>query len=206
MKHATLLAFGAAVVAGSALLWAAEVFFRGTAVSAIVLVAITVVALVTVRPGWHVRPRRLDGPVLLVFGILAASAAAGATFLHFVPIEHPYDMPAFDLIGALPALAAITALEELLFRHAMYRWLESRSGSSRTPVLASALAFGWAHLGLVLIGESAYTAFHILQSLYLVWIGLLLGEIRRLTASWPMSWLGHFGYNLIVLVGLDASE
>jgi hypothetical protein len=37
------------------------------------------------------------------------------------------------------------------------------------------------------------------QSAYMLWIGVLLGEIRRATGSWPMAWLGHFGYNIAVL-------
>ena len=205
MNRVALLAFGVAVVACSALLWGTEVLLPGTGVGAVVLVAITVIAIIVVQPGWNVRPRHLDRRLLLLFGLVVASAAAAAAFLSVVPIPHPYHGAQFHLIGALPTIAAITGIEELLFRQAMYRWLESRTDSPRTAVIATATAFGWMHLGLLLFGEPAHMAFHTLQSLYMVWIGLLLGEIRRLTASWPMSWLGHFGYNVIVLAAFDAS-
>jgi hypothetical protein len=56
------------------------------------------------------------------------------------------------------------------------------------------------------LGMMGLSTFHALQSLYLVWVGLLLGEIRRVTSSWPMSWLGHFGYNVTLLFILHAGS
>jgi hypothetical protein len=56
-----------------------------------------------------------------------------------------------------------------------------------------------AHLGPLLIGGKVAGPFYLLQSLYMVWIGLLLGELRRGTDSWVMSWAGHATYNVTVL-------
>jgi len=47
--------------------------------------------------------------------------------------------------------------------------------------------------------EVPSVTFYLLQSAYAVWTGILLGEVRRTTGSWSMSWLGHFGYNVAVL-------
>jgi hypothetical protein len=84
----------------------------------------------------------------------------------------------------------------------MYRWLEKRRISGGAIVIATALAFAGAHLGPIVTGSSIGRTFYWLQSAYMVWIGVLLGEIRRVTGSWLLSWLGHFGYNVAVLYSL----
>jgi hypothetical protein len=33
----------------------------------------------------------------------------------------------------------------------------------------------------------------------MMWVGLVLGELRRTTNSWAMSWVGHAVYNMAVL-------
>ena len=206
MGSVTLFGFGVAVLAGAALLWTAEILFQGSVASAAVLVAITIIALVIARPGCGLRPTRLGRRVLVPFGVLLASAAAAGAFLRLGAIDHPYDVTRLDVAAALPAIAAITGVEEILFRHAIYRWLELRTASPRTIVIATAIVFAAVHLGALFVAASVHAGFHVLQSLYLVWVGLLLGEIRRLTSSWAMAWLGHFGYNVTVLSVLQVSE
>lgn len=102
-------------------------------------------------------------------------------------------------MAALPAILASTGIEELLFRQVMYRWLEKRGVPGQAAIGATALAFAWAHLGPIFTGSPIGVTFHLSQSTYLVWIGILLGEVRRLTSSWLMPWLGHFCYNATVL-------
>jgi hypothetical protein len=61
-------------------------------------------------------------------------------------------------------------------------------------------AFGGAHFGPMLKVEAVSGPFYLLQSLYLVWVGLLLWELRRVSGSWAISWAGHIGYNVAVLL------
>jgi membrane protease YdiL (CAAX protease family) len=196
-----MIGFGALVLGISALLWGTGALFRETAASAFVLVALTAAGVVVVRPGWNIRPKRLGRPFVVLFGVLLVSAAAAAALLAWMPLVHPYD--GVNLTQAWPAILAITGIEELLFRHVLYRWLESRGIAPKRAVAATAIAFGWAHLGTVLVGGTVGAAFSVLQALYMVWIGAVLGEVRRVTGSWAMSWLGHFAYNVAVLFFLS---
>jgi membrane protease YdiL (CAAX protease family) len=203
MHRTTLMLFAAVVLAVSALIWGAESAFPQSSASAVVLVAITVLGLWVVRPGWHLRPVRAGGYWLAPVGLLLASAAGAAWFLVHHGIALPYDMATLNIAAAIPAIIAITGIEELLFRQVLYRWLEQRAVSARGAVIATAVAFGWAHLGPVFVGSAIGAAFYLLQSAYMVWIGLLLGEIRRATGSWTLPWFGHFSYNLAVLYCLS---
>lgn len=199
MHRATLPRFFGAVLAACSLIWGAELAFPKGIASGFALAAVLGLGLWIVRPGWHLRPGPVTGHWLSLFALLLASAAGAAWFLNFFKIPTPYDFTTFDLGTAMPAIALITGIEELLFRQVMYRWLERRGVSYRMIIAATALAFGWAHLGPLFIGSPIGATFHILQSAYMVWIGILLGQIRRATQSWTMPWLGHLGYNAIVL-------
>ena len=203
MYRATLLIFVAVSLAAFALLWGAELLFPGSVASAIVLVVITVLGFWIVHPGWNLqrKPLRKNWPGL--FGLLLISAAGAAWFLAHFNIPLPYDFSKLNLISSMPVILAITGIEELLFRQVMYRWLEQRGLPTRTALVATALAFGWAHLGPAFIGSSIGVTFYLLQSAYMVWIGILLGKIRCSMQSWAMSWLGHFSYNLSVLFFLS---
>ncbi len=94
---------------------------------------------------------------------------------------------------------AVTAAEELLFRHVLFRWLEMRGIAERMVVISTSVAFGGAHLGPLLTVEPVGRVFYLLQSLYMLWIGLLLGELRQVSGSWTISWIDHIGYNVAVL-------
>jgi len=203
MHRATLLVFGSAVLSVCGLIWGAEWVFPKSAASAIALVAIVVVGLWIVRPGWNLRPGRFQGYWLVLFSLLLASAVAAASFLAFFKIPLPYDFSTLDIAASVPAILLITGIEELLFRQLMYRWLEQRKVAARSTVVATALAFGCAHLGPIFIGSPIGATFYLLQSAYMVWVGILLGETRRATGSWLMPWLGHFGYNIAVLYFLS---
>jgi hypothetical protein len=199
MQCATLLTFGLVVVGACGLVWMAESVYPKSAASAIVLTAITLVGLWVVRPGWNMRTGVFRAYWLALFGVLLASAYAAAWFLAFFKIPLPYDVRSMDIAAAAPAIVLITGIEELTFRQLLYRWLEQRQASPRTTVVATSLAFSWAHLGPIFIGGAIGAEFFLLQSVYMLWIGVLLGEIRRVTGSWLMSWLGHFSYNVVVL-------
>ncbi len=90
-----------------------------------------------------------------------------------------------------------TGIEELLFRQVIYPWLERGQLSNCVKVLATAVAWGCGHLGGAF--AQTYEIFGLLQGLYLIWIGVLLGELRRTSGSWPVSWIGHIVYNATFL-------
>lgn len=199
----TLLIFSLAVLAVFALLWGIEFLFPKTSASAIALVTITLVGLWIARPGWHILPKGYRSYWLLLFSLLLASAVIAAWLLALLKIPLPYDFTTLNLVTAIPGILVITGIEELLFRQIMYRWLEEKVVPLRITIVAIALAFGWGHLGPIFIGSTIGVIFFWLQSVYMVWVGILLGEIRRITQSWMMCWLGHFTYNLLVLYVLS---
>lgn len=199
MHLTTLLVFSSSVLSVCGLIWSVEWIFPKSAASALALVAIVVVGLWIVRPGWNLRPGRFQGYWLVLFGLLLASAVVAAWFLTWFKIPLPYDLSTLDIAASVPVILLITGIEELLFRQLMYRWLEQRQVSARSTVFSSALAFGWAHLGPIFIGSPIGATFFLLQSAYMLWVGILLGETRHVTGSWLMPWLGHFGYNFVVL-------
>jgi hypothetical protein len=198
-KPHPLIAFSFAVLGFYAVFWSARLLFPGGAAAGIVLVLATVIGLFT-RPGWNIRPGQPTGYWAVLFGLLLGSTAAAVLFLKFFKIPHPYDAATLNLIALLPGILAVTAIEELLFRQVMFKWLQKRQVSSRTTVIATSVAFACAHLGGALAPIDGGRTFYILQSLYMLWIGGLLGEIRRVTDSWLTSWLGHAGYNVTVLL------
>lgn len=206
MYRTTLLVFASAVLAFYALLWGTELLFPESAASAIVLVALIALGIGIARPGWNFRPVRLNRDCPLLFGLLAISAAIAAGFLTLFSISLPYNFTTLKITAALPGIVAITGIEELLFRQVMYRWLECRQVPGRPIVIATAVAFGGAHLGPVFTGNTIGATFFLLQSLFMLWIGVLLGEIRNTTGSWLMSWLGHFCYNVAVLYFLSVAH
>ncbi|NOT98684.1 MAG: CPBP family intramembrane metalloprotease, partial [Sideroxydans sp.] len=145
---------------------------------------------------------QLDGRMARLVGLLLASGVLAAFGLRLFNIPVPYDMATLNLSAMLPGILLVTGMEELLFRQVMYRWLEQRRVSGRLLVLATALAFACAHFGPLVTHTSALQTFVLLQSFYMAWVGWLLGETRRVTNSWLMSWAGHGCYNLLVLTTL----
>jgi Type II CAAX prenyl endopeptidase Rce1-like len=198
-----LAAFAWAMLVFYVVLWGAELVFPRTAASAVVMVGATLAALFIVRPGWNIRAGGSAGYSIVVFGLVLASAAAGTGFLRWFEIPLPYDLSSLDIGRALPGIAAIVALEELVFRQIAFRWLERRDVPQKKIVLATAVAYGLGHSGALLTVAAELRPFYLLSSVYLVWIGMLLGELRRASGSWALSWLGHLGHNVVVLVVLS---
>lgn len=193
-----LLQFALLMAGLYALLFGLLAAFKGNGLPAAAALAATVVAgLIAVRPGWNLIPRRVAASTLLVFAATIASAVIAAVALAILGIATPYDTLKIDLAVVMPLILAIAGIEELLFRQLIYRWLEQGQLAERTIVLATAVAWACGHLGGAL--TPAYTMFVLLQCLYLIWIGVLLGELRRRTGSWPASWIGHMAYNVTFL-------
>lgn len=159
--------------------------------------------IVLIRPGWNIWPSRPAGYWAVLFGAFVGSAVLAAYGLKWFRIPTPYDTMTLKVVTILPGVVAVTCVEELLFRQVMFRWLEQQGLSVRGVVLATSEAFGCAHLGPVFSGVSVNGPFHLLQSLYIVWVGLLFGELRRASDSWIMSWAGHAAYNMVVLFVLS---
>lgn len=194
-----LLGFSIAVLGFYLVFWGSQILFPGGTAGTVILVLTTVAGVVFVKPGWNIWPSRPVGYWAALFGLLVGSAVLAASVLRLSKIPTPYDITSFDIVRLLPGLMAMTGVEELLFRQVLFRWLEQRRISSRGVVLATSVALGGAHLGPLLIGGEVDGPFYLLQSLYMVWVGLLLGELRRASESWAMSWVGHIGYNIAVL-------
>jgi hypothetical protein len=168
--------------------------------SSAVLVFVTFIGVALIRPGWNIRLGRPTGYWAVLFAVLLGSALVAAYVLRLIKISTPYDTLTLDIMMILSGVVAMTGIEELLFRQVMFRWLEEHEISGRGAVLATSIAFGGAHLWQMLTVGAVDGLFYLLQSLYMVWVGLLLGELRRTTNSWAMSWVGHVGYNVAVLV------
>lgn len=199
MHLKALLLFSLNVVAICGLLWGAELAFPKSIASMIVLIAIVVLGISIARPGWNLRPATFRPSGLVLFSLLLASAAAAAWLLSSFRVPLPYDFSTLKIAAAVPSILLITGIEELLFRQILYQWLKKRRVSSQSTVIATALAFGGAHLGPIFLGSSIGASFYLLQSAYMIWIGFLLGQLRHTTDSWLMPWLGHAGYNIAVL-------
>lgn len=198
-----ITAFSFAVLGFYLLLWGARWLSPGGAADGVVLVLVTIAGVALIRPGWNIRPSRPVGYWAALFCLLLGSTVLAAYVLRFFKIPVPYDTATLKIVTLLPGVVAVTGVEELLFRQVMFRWLEVRQISVRGAVLATSVAFGGAHVGAVVIPVSVDGPFYILQSLYMLWVGLLLGELRRATGSWVMSWAGHAGYNVTVLFVLS---
>jgi len=193
-----LLQFGSLITLLYAVLWGLQLLFKNNGLPATAaLVAATVAGVFVVRPGWNCMPHRVDRSMLLVLAAIVASAAFASAFLVFLRIPTPYDKLQLNLAALMPLMLVFTGIEELLFRQVAYRWLEQGRLSDRAIVLTTAVAWGCGHVASVL--TPAYTLFVLLQSLYLIWVGLLLGELRRRSGSWPVSWIGHTVYNATFL-------
>lgn len=185
------------------LLWGAQWLFPGSAAGSAVLVLAAIAGIVPIRPGWNIWPCRPAGYWAVLFGALVGSAVLAAYGLKWFSIPTPYDTMTLKIVTILPGVVAVTCVEELLFRQVMFRWLEQQGLSVRGVVLATSVAFGCPYLGPVFSGVSVNGPFHLLQSLYMVWVGLLFGELRRASDSWIMSWAGHAAYNMVVLFVLS---
>jgi len=198
--------FSIAILGFYLLLWGSQILIPGGTASTVILVLITVVGMVFVQPGWNLTPGRPAGYWAVLFGVLLGSAALAAYVLRLFQIPIPYDTATLNILTILPGVLTVTGIEELLFRQVMFRWLEKRQVSGRETVLATSVAFGGAHLGPLLSGGEVDGPFYLLQSLYMVWVGLLLGELRRASDSWAVSWAGHVIYNVTVLFFLALDD
>lgn len=198
--QAPLPRFIIAVLGFYLLLWGSQVLFPGGTAGTVILVFATLAGIVFVQPGWNLLPCRPVRYWAVLLGLLLGSAVVAAFVLRLTKIPTPYEGTSLNMVKLLPGLMAVTGIEELLFRHVLFRWLEQQQISPRGTVLATAGSFGGAHLGPLLIGGEVDGLFYLLQSVYMVWVGLLLGEFRRVSESWVTSWAGHAGYNVAVLL------
>lgn len=194
-----LLGFSIAVLGFYLVFWGSQILFPGGIAGTVILVLTTVSGVVFVKPGWNIWPSRPAGYWAILFGLLVGSAVLAASVLRLTKIPTPYDAATLNIVMLLPGIMTVTGVEELLFRQVLFRWLEQQQISARGAVLATSVVFGGAHLGPLLIGGEVSGPFYLLQSLYMAWVGLLLGELRRASESWAMSWVGHAGYNVAVL-------
>jgi hypothetical protein len=160
----------------------------------VIFILVTIAGIALVQPGWNVRPGRPAGYWVVLFGLLLGSAALAAYVLTSLKIPTPYDWVRLTILTILPGVIAVTGIEELLFGQVMFRWLGKQHISGKGAVLATAVAFGGAHLGAIFTAKAVGWPFYLLQSLYMLWVGLLLGELRRASDSWVMSWAGHVTY------------
>ncbi len=185
-----------------AILWGAEYMYPHSLAGTIVFVFAAGVSLAILWPDWNLRPAKPAWSWALLAALIAVTAIAVAMLARSIHLELPYD-PSLNVVPLLPGVLAVTAIQEALYRQGMFRWLEYRRVAPRTIVITTAVIFAAGHLGPLVIGTTRQVESTLVQTLVLVWVGLLLGEIRRVTKSWLMSWLAHAGYNIIVLAFLS---
>lgn len=195
----TVVRFSLVVLGFYLLFWGSQILFPGGTSSTVILVLTTFAGFAFVQPGWNIWPSRPVGSWAVLFGLLLGSAAFAAYVLTSLKIPTPYESVRLTILAILPGVVAVTGIEELFFRQVMFRWLEQHQISGRGAVLTTSIAFAGAHVGPLLTVESVGGVFYLLQSLYMLWVGLLLGELRRVSGSWAISWVGHIGYNVAVL-------
>jgi hypothetical protein len=195
----TVVRFSLVVLGFYILFWGSQILFPGGTSSTVILVLTTFAGFAFVQPGWNIWPSRPVGSWAVLFGLLLGSAVLAASMLMLTKIPTPYDTTSLSIVTLMPGITIVTGVEELLFRQVLFRWLEQQRFPARGVVLLTSAAFGGAHLGPLFVGEEVGGAFYLLQSLYMVWVGLLLGELRLATNSWAMSWVGHTTYNVTVL-------
>ncbi|MFO0698603.1 MAG: CPBP family glutamic-type intramembrane protease [Nitrospira sp.] len=203
MRTATIQ-FSLVVLGFYLLLWGAQLLFPGGSASTVALLLTILVGIGFVQPGWNIRPSGSHKYWVVLIGVLLGSAVLAAWVLRLCDIPTPYNtiMPS-DIVAYLPGIMAVTGVEELLFRQVAFSWLERQHTTGTRTVVSTALAFGGAHLGPLFVGGEVAGIFYLLQSLYMVWVGLLLGELRRASHSWVMSWTGHVTYNVSILLFLS---
>lgn len=188
-----------AVLAFYLVFWGSHMLFAGGTAGTVILVLTTVAGIVFVQPGWNIWPSRPVGYWAILFGLLLGSAVLAAYVLRLSKIPTPYETATLNIAMLLPGIVAVTGVEELLFRQVAFRWLEMQGIVAKIVVISTSVVFGGAHLGPLLSGGDVDGLFYLLQSLYMVWVGLLLGELRRVSKSWVISWAGHASYNVTVL-------
>ena len=185
-----------------AILWGAESMYPHSLAGTIVFVFAAGVSLAILWPDWNLRPAKPAWSWALLAALMAVTAIAVAMLARAIHLQLPYD-PSLNVVPLLPGVLAVTAMQEALYRQGMFRWLEYRRVAPRTIVITTAVIFAAGHLGPLVIGATRMVKFTLVQTLVLVWVGLLLGEIRRVTKSWLMSWVAHAGYDLIILAFLS---
>ncbi|MDH4153313.1 MAG: CPBP family glutamic-type intramembrane protease [Nitrospira sp.] len=198
-----LVGFGIAVLGFYLLFWGSQILFPGGTAGTVILVLTTLAGFAFIQPGWNIWPSRPVEYWAVLFGLLLGSAAFAVCVLTSIKIPTPYDSARLTIFTILPGVVAVTGIEELLFRQVMFRWLEQHQISGGGAVLTTSIAFAGAHLGPLLTVEPVGRVFYLLQSLYMLWVGLLFGELRRVSDSWTISWVGHIGYNVAVLLLLS---
>jgi hypothetical protein len=164
----TVVTCGFTVLSFYLLLWGAKALLPGSAASTVVLVLVTIASMTLIRPGWNIKPSRAVGYWAVLWSLLLGSAALAASVLTAFKIPTPYDTAALHVLTILPGIAAMTGMEELLFRQVLFRWLETHHVSGKRAVLATSVAFGGAHLGPLLTGGGLNGPFYLRQSLYMV--------------------------------------
>lgn len=195
-----LLGFSIAVLGFYLVFWGSQILFPGGTAGLVILMLTTLAGMAFIQPGWNIRPSRPVWYWAVLFSLLLGSAALAASVLRLSKIPTPYETTSLSIVTLLPGIMAVTGVEELFFRQVLFRWLEMQGVAGKVVVLSTAVAFGGAHLGPLLIGGEVAGPFYLLHSFYMVWIGLLLGDLRRGTDSWVMSWAGHATYNVTVLL------
>lgn len=193
--------FAVALTLFIAAMWTAQ-YLRSSWLGAMVLAGAVLGGSALTRPGWNVRPHGSLVRMLFWCSLLSASGIAAAVILATTHIALPYTPAKIQVLSVLPRMVALVATEELLFRQVMYRWLETHMDSASLTMTFTALAFGLAHLGPAFDPGSPLRLFTVLQAAYLILIGGLLGELRRISGSWLISSIGHLIYNLSPLVAL----
>ena len=114
-------------------------------------------------------------------------------------IEVPFDLAGRATLVLL--LAVGPALEELLFRGALWRLVQNIRNDQFTPWLGTSAAFAFSHFAAWWTVPPAWRGFILFQTLYTLGLGLYCGHFRRITGGMGVPVLVHALFNLGFYLG-----
>lgn len=112
----------------------------------------------------------------------------------FSGITVPFDFQSFELIFLLLILAPV--LEELLFRMALWETSQKVFKSAPVTLVMTTLFFSVGHLMALWHIPAPYKPFVLIQTLYVIFLGLGAGYRRIQSGTFLAGILVHFAFNL----------
>ncbi len=203
LAHAGLLAALALAAAGSGMLgpWPVPLVVAFAAYFAVVR-AVPGLRASLRWPVWRARPPD-RATVVLFAATVAVSAVALVLYAWLAQPDVTEmagdlgDLPAWSLpLGGVAFAVVNPAVEEALYRGALYHALEAETGSDAQAVIGQGIAFGALHVagfpggagGVLLAGA---------------W-GIVLGVLRARTGGLRWSWWAHVAANVVIYAAVVA--
>lgn len=132
----------------------------------------------------------------LRLGFLPALLGGFAIFklIELSTLSVPFDFHSVETLALLLALAP--TLEELLFRMALWEPAEKLLGSPAATLVVTTVLFSMGHLMALFTVPGQFKPFVLIQSLYVMMLGLGAGYRRIRSGTFLAGTIVHFGFNL----------